>query len=214
MPKHQSITPTASEQHQPGRLIVVLGASGSGKDTLIRYVRERVTEDDKVLFAHRYITRPAHVGGENHISLSSDEFQLRLSAGLFALDWTSHGYRYAVGNEVNSWLASGFNVVVNGSRAHLAETLASFDNALVVRVDTSTQHLRRRLEKRQRENEKEVAGRLERAERYAMVDCPGIVVLNNDGPVDHAGERMLRLCRLRLDSPAVAAMLSRAASHS
>jgi ribose 1,5-bisphosphokinase len=71
----------------PG-LIYVMGPSGSGKDSLLGYARERV-RDLPVAFAHRYITRPVSAGGENHVALTRPEFRIRQRAGLFALDWES-----------------------------------------------------------------------------------------------------------------------------
>ena len=99
-----------------GQLFYLLGASGAGKDSLIDYARQHVAPTDKILFAHRYITRDAHAGGENHIALSADEFHLRRAHGLFAMSWVSHGLAYGVGIEVTHWLDKGFHVIVNGSR--------------------------------------------------------------------------------------------------
>ena len=53
-----------------GTLFYVVGASGVGKDTLLNFVKSKITVGEKVLFAHRYITRDAFSGGENHIELS------------------------------------------------------------------------------------------------------------------------------------------------
>ncbi|OGB24807.1 MAG: hypothetical protein A3I66_02575 [Burkholderiales bacterium RIFCSPLOWO2_02_FULL_57_36] len=92
-------------------LIYVVGASGSGKDSLMDYGRERLADVSGVLFAHRYITRRAHAGGENHVSLSLQEFTARNKAGLFAMHWNSHGHEYGVGIEINQWLAKGITVV-------------------------------------------------------------------------------------------------------
>ena len=81
----------------PGRLFYVVGASGAGKDTLIAYARNALPVANAVVFAHRYITRPAHVGGENHIALSDAEFSVRETNGLFAMSWESNGLRYGIG---------------------------------------------------------------------------------------------------------------------
>lgn len=74
-----------------GALFYVVGASGSGKDSLLRYGRERLAGDPGVVFAHRYITRPVELHGENHVALAEPEFDARLKAGLFAMHWDSHG---------------------------------------------------------------------------------------------------------------------------
>ncbi len=46
-----------------GRLIWLMGPSGSGKDSLLSALRQR--EHSQLLVAHRYITRAANAGSEN-----------------------------------------------------------------------------------------------------------------------------------------------------
>ena len=53
-----------------GTLFYVVGASGAGKDSLLAYARAALGGGTPVFFAHRYITRPAEAGGENHVALS------------------------------------------------------------------------------------------------------------------------------------------------
>jgi ribose 1,5-bisphosphokinase len=81
-------------------LIYVMGPSGCGKDSLLRYARARLAGDPAVVFAHRYITRAAAAGGENHVELTPAEFATRLRKHLFALTWESHGHAYGVGIEI------------------------------------------------------------------------------------------------------------------
>ena len=49
-----------------GKLIWLMGPSGSGKDSLLAELRLR--EQTQLLVAHRYITRDASAGSENHIA--------------------------------------------------------------------------------------------------------------------------------------------------
>ena len=102
------------------RLFYVIGASGAGKDTLINYARTKINGLQPVIFAHRYITRPPFTGNENHISLSSEEFQSRIKANLFALYWESHGNFYGIGHEgalPRSLQIRGGDVVANDTRS-------------------------------------------------------------------------------------------------
>ena len=55
-----------------GRLIWLMGPSGSGKDSLLSALRQR--EHPQLLVAHRYITRAANAGSENHIALNETNF--------------------------------------------------------------------------------------------------------------------------------------------
>lgn len=58
-----------------GKLILLMGPSGSGKDSLLAELRQQ--EPAQLLVAHRYITRAANAGNENHIALSEPEFFTR-----------------------------------------------------------------------------------------------------------------------------------------
>ena len=79
------------------KLFWVAGPSGAGKDSIMAWARERLPAGAPVVFAHRYITRSARAGGENHIELGEAEFALRLAHGLFAAHWEAHGFRYGIG---------------------------------------------------------------------------------------------------------------------
>lgn len=130
-----------------GRLIWLMGPSGSGKDSLLSALRQR--EHSQLLVAHRYITRAANAGSENHIALSEQEFFTRAGQNLLALSWHANGYYYGVGIEIDLWLHAGFDVLVNGSRAHLPQARARYEAALLpVCLQVSPDVLRSRLQKR------------------------------------------------------------------
>jgi ribose 1,5-bisphosphokinase len=106
-----------------------MGPSGSGKDSLLSALRQR--EHSQLLVAHRYITRAANAGSENHIALSEQEFFTRAGQNLLALSWHANGFYYGVGIEIDLWLHAGFDVLVNGSRAHLPQAKARYEAALL-----------------------------------------------------------------------------------
>lgn len=176
------------------RLIYVVGASGSGKDTLMGYAREKLAGDGGVCFAHRYITRPAAAGGENHVALSPDEFAARRARGLFAMHWVSHGLLYGVGIEIDHWLAKDITVVLNGSRDYLAEARRRYPELLPVTIEVSTAVLRERLLARGREDAAAIERRLQRHEQLRHPSFPGPAI-RNDGTVAAAGDALLGLIR-------------------
>jgi ribose 1,5-bisphosphokinase len=51
-------------------LIVVMGPSGSGKDTLMSHARAALAAEHKVLFVRRAISRPADAGSEDHLPMT------------------------------------------------------------------------------------------------------------------------------------------------
>ncbi|MBN0336051.1 ribose 1,5-bisphosphokinase, partial [Pseudomonas aeruginosa] len=88
-------------------------------------------EHPQLLVAHRYITRPFNAGSENHIALSEHEFFTRAEQHLFALSWHANNTYYGIGVEIDLWLHAGFDVVANGSRAHLALARERYGEVLV-----------------------------------------------------------------------------------
>ncbi len=173
-------------------LFYVVGASGSGKDSLLRYARERLAGDPGVVFAHRYITRPVEVDGENHVALSGTEFDARLAADLFAMHWESHGLRYGIGREINLWLARGCHVVMNGSREYRMEAQARYPELETVWVEVPADVLAARLRARGRENAGQIAARVARAGQFPARGN-GVHVVRNDGPLERGGEQLLAL---------------------
>lgn len=88
----------------------------------------------------------------------------RAGQNLLALSWHANGLYYGVGVEIDLWLHAGFDVVVNGSRAHLPQARARYQSALLpICLQVSPEILRQRLENRGRENASEINARLARA---------------------------------------------------
>lgn len=172
-------------------LIYVVGPSGAGKDTLLDQARQGLA-GAPVVFAHRYITRPAEVGGENHVALSPHEFALRERAGSFALVWRSHGHAYGIGVEVRHWLGAGLTVIVNGSRSALSEAAWAFPRLATIEVTARRELLRARLRQRGRESEAEIEARLDRAERLALAAGPEVCRVDNSGSVQEGAAAMVR----------------------
>jgi ribose 1,5-bisphosphokinase len=175
-------------------LVYVVGPSGAGKDSVMAWARERCAPGaggPPVLFAHRYITRAATAGGENHVALSQAEFQARLDAGLFALHWDSHGLRYGVGCEIDLWLAAGCTVVVNGSRAYLDTAVRRYEGLEPVLVHVADAVLRERLRARGREDEDEIERRLERGRGLAACAHPRLALVDNGAELARAGRALL-----------------------
>ncbi|GLQ93151.1 phosphonate metabolism protein/1,5-bisphosphokinase (PRPP-forming) PhnN [Dyella acidisoli] len=184
-----------------GRLYYVMGPSGAGKDSVLAWVRQHGATHS-VLCAHRYITRPAHAGGENHVALSEAEFHSREQRGLFVLSWQAHGLHYGIGSEVLHWLEHGMDVLVNGSRAALALARQRFDNLQPVLITASAECIAQRLALRGRETEADIAARLHRAEAYSVPSDS--VVIRNESSVEEAGAVLLRaICEGRGSSGGV-----------
>lgn len=174
------------------RLFYVIGASGSGKDSLLRHAREHLSGHLGIVFAHRYITRPHDAGGENHIALSDAEFDARLAGGLFAMHWSSHGLRYGIGKEINLWLAKGCSVVLNGSREYLEKAMLNYHELTPVLVEVPPDILKQRLQARGRETPGEIEQRLTHAPVFHGINR-SITCIRNDADIATAGGKLVEL---------------------
>lgn len=162
------------------RLFYVIGPSGSGKDSVMSLIREQWSQH--IVIAHRYITRDASAGSENHVALSAQEFEQRQNKHFFALDWQANGHCYGIGCEVDAWLAKGVDVMVNGSRAYLEQARVRYGDALIpVVIEVATDILKQRLAARGRESREEIELRLIRAETLKQQNIEGAIMLDNSG---------------------------------
>ncbi|MHC8342998.1 phosphonate metabolism protein/1,5-bisphosphokinase (PRPP-forming) PhnN [Pseudomonas sp. RT6P73] len=177
-----------------GRLIYLIGPSGSGKDSLLDAARTRLAERG-CRIVRRVITRSAEAVGEAAQGVSLDEFATLEAQGGFALCWRANGLAYGIPREIDDWLAAGHDVLVNGSRGHLAQTRQRYPNVLVLLLTVDQAALHQRLLARGRESVTEIAGRLARnarfSERVLAEHDPALSVINNSGPLEHTVEHLL-----------------------
>ena len=183
-----------------GPLVYVMGPSGAGKDSVMARARGLLPPGAPVFFAHRYITRPAEVGGENHVALSRAEFALRREHGLFAFDWEAHGNLYGIGREIEAWRDANLTVVVSGSREHFMTADGIDGDTHPVLITAPAERLAERLVARGREDSSAAAKRLGRGEAYAITDSR-LVTIVNDGVLDAAAQAFVSLLARLLCSP-------------
>jgi ribose 1,5-bisphosphokinase len=178
------------------KVFYLIGPSGAGKDSVIRCCRPLLTEVDRCFVAHRYITRPPELRGENHIWLSDHEFDKRRNLGAFAMHWEANGYRYGTGCEIDSWLDQGINVLVNGSRAYLPKALQAYHHRLVpILLHVEMESLRSRLIERGRESAVEIEERIQRARLQEDKLDRRMQRIDNNGSLESAARQLLQIIR-------------------
>jgi len=169
-------------------LVLVVGPSGAGKDTLLEAVRRELAGDARVRFVRRVITRPATAGGEDHESVSDTAFCARD----FALQWQAHGLRYGIPADIAGDLARGVTVVANVSRTVIAEAAERFP-VRVIEVTAPPDVLAARLSLRGRETAADAAERLSRS--VALPAGVPVHTVVNDGTVEQGAQRFLAALR-------------------
>lgn len=181
-------------------LVYLMGASGSGKDTLLRLARARLSESDRIAVARRVITRPSSAD-EPSLEVSAAQFEQMRLAGGFAMHWSSHGLRYGIGVEIDQDLSRGKVVIVNGSRRYLPQALARYPGMSVVEIRVDRELLARRLAARGRETPEQIGRRLAQAalDDEPKVPPPGALHrLANDAAPDAAAQGLLDIARALL----------------
>lgn len=175
----------------PGLLVLVVGPSGAGKDTLLAYAKTALAARADIAFARRRITRAVDAT-ENHVALDEAAFARDLALGRYPLHWRANGLSYALGPEVAEDIAAGRIVVANGSRAAIKEARALFAKVKVVHVTAPAEVLAERIAARGRETTAEVTARLA---REPALDAPPDLRIYNVDAVDAAGERLAAFLR-------------------
>ncbi|WP_338490241.1 phosphonate metabolism protein/1,5-bisphosphokinase (PRPP-forming) PhnN [Pseudomonas trivialis] len=177
-----------------GRLIYLIGPSGSGKDSLLDAALSRLAEQG-CRIVRRVITRSAEAVGEAAQGVSPEQFAALQAQGAFALSWQANGLSYGIPREIDDWLAAGEDVLVNGSRAHLAQTRERYPGMGVLLLTVDHTLLRQRLIARGRESLDDIEERLARNARFTaqMIadNDAGLYVLDNSGALEDTVEHLL-----------------------
>ena len=175
-----------------GTMVLVVGPSGAGKDSVMSYAARHFAEEPCLRFVRRVITRPADAGGEAHEAIDAEGFRSRAAEGGFAVSWHAHGLSYGIPRETLAALTQGVTLVVNGSRAALPAFAEAYPRLQVVLVTARPDILAARLAARGRESADAIARRLDRAapEIAAAADA---VVIDNSGALEDAGKAFVSL---------------------
>lgn len=182
------------------KLVLVVGASGAGKDTLIRLAQARVGHSLPIAFVSREITRPTDARRE-HVAVTCGQFEQRAEAGYYLLSWAAHGVWYGIPAQARSALRDGLVVVSIASRGAIDEARALPWECHVVEVHAPPSVLRQRLLRRARQDGSGVEGRLARASQF-QVRGQNVHRIDNGGELATSGAAFCGLLR-ELADPAL-----------
>jgi ribose 1,5-bisphosphokinase len=155
------LPPGAAAPIGPGRVVLIVGPSGAGKDAVLGEVRGRFAGDRRFVFPRRVVTRNA-TSAEDHDPIARAAFEAQRRRGTFALHWQAHGLQYGIPADIDDAVRTGMNVVFNASRRVTSTARARYVNAAVVLIDAPLEVRIERLVARNRERAKDIAARLER----------------------------------------------------
>jgi len=168
----------------PGRLVLVVGPSGAGKDTLLNLARAACAGDHAIVFPRRIVTREASPSEDNR-QLDPQSFQMALARGEFAVHWEAHGHCYALPRGIDDDIRAGCTVVANVSRTVLQAMRRAYADVIVVEITAPPEVLAERLCIRARGSDGAIEPRLRRNIDPAST-APDITIRNVGDTGPHA----------------------------
>ncbi len=176
-----------------GALVLVVGPSGAGKDSIINGARLLLHGDARYVFPRRIITREVDET-EHHAEVSEADFEALKEFGAFLFHWKAHGLSYGIPAGVSGELSQGKIVVINVSRAIVTSARSRFGKAVTVEIDAPADIRSGRLSSRARETEDDKNKRLQRsASEFSLRESDVQIV--NDGALSTAIQGFVGILR-------------------
>ncbi len=173
-----------------GTLFLVIGNSGSGKDSIISGAIKKYPDDlKKVHLTKRYITRPPSEFEDNY-TITEEKFKEMDEQGKFALKWHIYHLDYGVPIEIDDWLKDGHPVIVNVSRTIVDEARDLYEKIKVVFIEVPFDITMQRVKNRGREKGELLDERLVRAKKNQTFPGADFIV-DNSGELDNAINQFL-----------------------
>jgi ribose 1,5-bisphosphokinase len=171
----------------PGRLILVVGPSGAGKDTLLGLAKAACADDPNIVFPRRVITRQASASEDND-EVSASTFEAALARDEYAMHWQAHGHCYALSHAIDDELRTGHAVVANVSRTVIAKMRRAYADVVVVSITAPPNVLAERLAMRGRSSDGRIEHRLGRTVDEAAAD----LTIVNTGRAEYHARQLVR----------------------
>jgi ribose 1,5-bisphosphokinase len=176
----------------PGRLVLVVGPSGAGKDTLLGLARVACADNGNIVFPRRVITRAASASEENE-EVSVGTFQEALTRGDYAMHWEAHGHRYALSRAIDDEIRAGRTVVANVSRTVIGAVRRAYADVMVVSITAPPDVLAERIAMRARNSDGKLESRLHRTIEDTSTAPDATIV--NTGSAEYHARQLIRVIK-------------------
>jgi len=112
------------------------------------------------------------------------------------LSWKRHGIRYGITSEINIWLKTGLNVIINGSRHHYPIARKTYPDLYAIWITADPAILAQRLLKRGRETPDKIEERMQSADKFSPPELNSdnsSSIIENNGSLVEAGDLFLKI---------------------
>jgi ribose 1,5-bisphosphokinase len=172
----------------PGKLVLVVGPSGAGKDTLLGLARAACADDPAIAFVRRVVTREASSAEDNE-QISVDAFREACARNAFAIHWEAHGHAYGLPRSIDDDIRAGRTVVANVSRTVIPSLRHAYANVVVVSITAPADVLAAWLAMRKRGSDGNITERLTRRVEDAEPDA----TIVNVSSAEYHARQLLRI---------------------
>jgi len=166
------------------KIILIVGPSGAGKDTLLRHAK--IVLEEKANFVRRYITREADLN-ENNYFVDKDAFELLKTNNYFASSWPAHSNLYGIPKK---FIKEGLNII-SISRSKIQDFEEQYENVYTINITIPKNILRERLISRGRESLEQIEKRLARS--YEKIEAKNLLEFDNSSSQEISKENFIKL---------------------
>lgn len=168
------------------KIVLLVGPSGVGKDTLIKGAKKELKED--INFVRRYITRKPDKSEKNYY-LDEHAFKILKNNHFFSSTWNAHNNYYGIAK--NS-IKKGVNII-SISRSKIKDFEKNYDEVYTINITVPKEELKNRLVSRNRESLEEIEKRLNRS--YDKIDAKNLIEYDNSSEIEKSIKKFTNLLK-------------------